>query len=122
MVVVVKDVRDAFSFIAYDQLLWKLSPFAKIPSLSGTWIGMANNPYFKPLHLELTQIDQTWTKISITVEVYEEIKSDLENWLNIVNMGTELSTNAYITECLLKYFYFNYKYKKMNKVKWKFMS
>ncbi|MFO0138157.1 MAG: hypothetical protein ACK535_09085 [Cyanobacteriota bacterium] len=102
MVVAVKDVRDAFSFIAYDQLLWKLSPFAKIPSLSGTWIGMASNPYSKLLRLELTQIDQTWTKISITVEVYEEIKSDLENWLNIVNMGTELSTNAYITECLLK--------------------
>ena len=101
MVVVVKDVRDAFSFIAYDQLLWKLSTFAKIPSLSGTWIGMANNPYFKPLRLELTQIDQAWTRISIIVEVYEEIKSDPENWLNIVNMGIELSTNAYITEWLL---------------------
>ena len=63
---------------------------------------MASNPYSKLLRLELTQFDQTWTKISITVEVYEEIKSDLENWLNIVNMGTELSTNAYITECLLK--------------------
>jgi hypothetical protein len=98
------------SFIAYDRLLWKLNPLDKIPSLSGTWIGMANNPYFKPLRLELMQIDQTWTRISISVEVYEENKSDPENWLNTVNMGTEHSTNARITECLRKYCYFNFQY------------
>jgi hypothetical protein len=99
------------SFIAYDQLLWKLNSLDKIPNLSGTWIGMANNPYVKPLRLELMQIDQTWTRISISVEVYEEDESDPGNWLNTKKIGTEHSTNASITECLRKYCYFNFQYR-----------
>jgi hypothetical protein len=51
-----------------DLWLWKLNPFDKIPSLSGTWIEMGNNPHFELLRLELMQIDQTWTSISISVE------------------------------------------------------
>ncbi|TRU34682.1 MAG: hypothetical protein EWV50_18100 [Microcystis aeruginosa Ma_MB_F_20061100_S20] len=98
------------SFIAYDRWLWKLNPFDKIPSLSGTWIGMGNNPHFELLRLELMQIDQTWTSISISVEVYQQNKSGPENWLDTVHLGTEHSTNARITECLRKYCDFNFQY------------
>lgn len=98
------------SLLAYDRLLWKLNPFDKIPNLSGTWLGMANNPYMKPLRLELMQIDQTWMRIGISVEVYEENSNDPEDWLNAVSLGTEHSTNARITECERKYCDFNFQY------------
>ena len=98
------------SFIAYDRLLWKLNRFDKIPNLSGTWIGMANNPNFKELRLELMQIDQTWTRISISVEVFKENTFAPDIWLYSAQIGTEHSTNASITECLRKYCDFNFQY------------
>jgi len=53
---------------------------------------------------------QTWTSISISVEVYQQNKSGPENWLDTVHLGTEHSTNARITECLRKYCDFNFQY------------
>ena len=99
------------TYLAYDRFLWKLNPFDKIPDLSGTWLGVANNPYFKSIRLELMQVEQHWTRICITVEVYEVYKenesnpneSNPEDWSNTVFMGTENSTIALITECERKY-------------------
>lgn len=96
-------ITFATVYWVYDQFIWKVNPFDKIPDLSGTWIGIASNPYFEPLRLELMQIEQHWTKICITVEVYEENKSEPLNWLGAVGMGTEHSTIALITECERKY-------------------
>ena len=91
------------TYLAYDRFLWKLNPFDKIPDLSGTWLGMASNPYFESIRLELMQVEQHWTRICITVEVYEENESNSEDWSNTVLMGTEHSTIALITECERKY-------------------
>jgi SMODS-associating 2TM, beta-strand rich effector domain len=91
------------TYLAYDRFLWKLNPFDKIPDLSGTWLGMASNPYFEPIRLELMQVEQHWTLICITVEVYEENESNPEDCSNAVIMGTEHSTIALITECERKY-------------------
>jgi len=94
----------------YDRFLWKVNLLDKIPNLSGTWIGIASNPYFEPLRLELMQIEQYWTGICITIEIYEENKSDPSNWLKSVRMGTEYSTNASLTECDHKYSKFSFSY------------
>ena len=66
---------------------------------------MATNPYFEPLRLELMQIDQTWTKVSISLEIYEENHFDRGDCL-----GTEHSRNARITECERKYCDFDFQY------------
>jgi hypothetical protein len=95
----------ALSFIVYDKLLWKLNSLDKIPNLSGTWVGIATNLYFEPLRLELMQIDQTWTRVSISLEIYEENRLDRGDCL-----GTEHSKNARITECERKYFDFDFQY------------
>ena len=82
------------SFVIYDRLLWTLNPFDKIPNLSGTWVGMATNPYFEPLRLELMQIDQTWTKVSISLEIYEENHFDRGDCLGRVSARKSASKNA----------------------------
>lgn len=90
----------------YDQFIWKVNRFDKVPDLSGTWLGLASNPYFEPLRLELMQIEQHWAKVCIAVEVYEEKNCDLANplsWLKATGLGTEHSTIALITECERKY-------------------
>lgn len=101
------------TYLAYDKFIWKFNPFDKIPDLSGTWIGIANNPYFEPLRLELMQVEQNWTKICITVKVYEENESNSADWLSSTCMGIEHSTIALITECERNYcdVTFNYLHK-----------
>ena len=101
------------TYLAYDRFLWKLNPFDKIPDLSGTWLGVANNPYFKSIRLELMQVKQHWTRICITVEVYEvydENESNPEDWSNTVVMGTERSTIALITEYEPNYYDLTFNY------------
>lgn len=86
----------------YEQFIWKINPFEKVPNLSGTWIGMGDNPNIEHLRLELMRIEQNWHEILITVEVYEGkniAPTEASSWLNAVLMGTEQSTIALITEC-----------------------
>jgi hypothetical protein len=102
MIILPKNFYFGDVYWVYDQFIWKINWFDKVPDLSGTWIGMASNPYFEPLRLELMQIEQHWSKICITVQVYEENNFDpakASNWLEAVRMGTEDSTIALITEC-----------------------
>jgi hypothetical protein len=110
-------VPVTFSIISsiYGQFIWKINRFDKVPNLSGTWIGMAQNHLgVERLRLELMKIEQDWHEILITVEVYPgnnaeptEVSSwldDTENKtdkhkLKVAPMGTECSKIALITEC-----------------------
>lgn len=99
-------ITFAMIYWVYDQFIWKINRFDRVPNLSGTWLGLASNPYFEPLRLELMEIEQHWAKICITVEVYEDNNCNLADplsWLKAVLMGTEHSTIALITECERKY-------------------
>jgi hypothetical protein len=91
------------AYLAYDRFLWKYNPFDQIPDLSGTWLGLASNPYFDALRLELMQVEQHWTRIGITVEVYETGPTPPADWSKAVGLGTEHSTLALLTECERKY-------------------
>jgi hypothetical protein len=112
--------------LVYDQFIWKINRFDKVPNLSGTWIGMGDNPSVEHLRLELMQIEQNWSKIFITVKVYEgndddpnfdatnvlSWLDDTTNMLKVDCMGTESSTIALITEYDSAYcnLIFNYKH------------
>jgi SMODS-associating 2TM, beta-strand rich effector domain len=99
-------ITFAIIYWFYDQFIWKINRFDKVPDLSGTWMGMGSNPYFEPLRLELMQIEQHWSKICITVEIYEGNNFNPvqeSSWSKSVVMGTEHSTIALITECERKY-------------------
>lgn len=109
-------ITFAIIYWVYDQFIWKINWLDKVPDLSGTWIGIARNinPPSGRLRLELMKIDQHWSKIRITVKVYQEIDNDqgdkfdalyASKWLEAIredvaiHMGTEYSTIALITEC-----------------------
>jgi hypothetical protein len=108
---------------AYDKFIWKINRFDKVPTLSGTWIGIGHNhPGVEPLRLELMKIEQNWQQILITVEVYKGNNEDptkVSSWLDETNnkvkvdrMGTEYSEIALITECNSGYadFIFTYEH------------
>lgn len=97
-------------YTIYDQFVWKLNPFNKTPNLSGTWVGFARNSHFNPLRLELMQIKQTWTKIGIKVDVYEESESEPENWLKANRIGTEYSICTRVNDCDLQDSFFTFSY------------
>jgi hypothetical protein len=97
-------------YLVFDRFLWKLSVLDRVPNLSGTWVGMASNPYFPPARLEVMQIDQTWTGLRVTVDIYEENEADPEDWGNATLLGAEHSTNARITECERKHCDFTFDY------------
>lgn len=98
-------------YALYDRLLWKFNPFDNIPILYGTWIGIADNQRANDLsRLEQMWIEQTWSRISVSIDVYELNTSCPNNWSKARKLGTESSTNAFIGECLQGKAKFNFQY------------
>ena len=98
-------------YALYDRLLWKFNPFDGIPILYGTWIGIADNQRAKdPPRLEQMLIEQTWSQISVSINVYEQNPLDPKSWHNAKKLGAEYSTNAFISECLHGQAKFNFQY------------
>lgn len=99
-------------YTLYDRLLWKFNPFDRTPILYGTWIGMANNQRVKDsLRLEHMRIEQTWTQLSVSINVYKGLPSDPMSWPTAKRLGTESSTNAFLSECQHGHAKFNFQYK-----------